>query len=217
MDDLIHFLYESMFRVNELQKNLQFKDCRIEHNDSGDEILVCQLRQGKVGGRPVIATRGAVERYRRRFIEAGQNPNALIFPHRHKDGFARLLKEAGLRFNEEGFVRNMKSMRASSISGTLLRNPDVNLWTVSRNAGVGINVIDKFYAKRLTALMAKNQLSKNPPVSPVDPLDKMRDQMLRDSLDAGDAHMGEDRETGAEPWFETKRDLKIVKTKTEVD
>jgi len=212
MDDLIRFLYESMFRVNELQKNLKFKDCIVETNDSGDEMLSCRLRRGKVGGRPVITTRGAVEVYRRRLKEAGGDVSAFIFPRRHKDGFASLLEAAGLRFNEEGFVRNLKSMRASSISGTLLRNPDANLWAVSRNAGVGINTIDKFYAKRLTALMAKNQLSKNPPVNPFDPLDKLRDQVLREGLDVGDDHMGEDApETGGEPWHQAKRDLKVLK------
>jgi hypothetical protein len=40
LDDLIHFLYASMFRVNEVQKNLRFKDCRVEKNRDGDKMLI---------------------------------------------------------------------------------------------------------------------------------------------------------------------------------
>jgi hypothetical protein len=166
IDDLIHFLYASMFRVNEVQKNpcggLRFKDCRVERNADGDKMLICKLRRGKTGARDVVATRDAAEIYEARF-KANPDPNAYIFPERKKDAFRNLLEAAGLRKNEEGFFRNLKSMRPTSISTRMLENPDLNPLIISRNAGVGLGVIDAYYTKRLTAEMQKNELSKVKP------------------------------------------------------
>jgi hypothetical protein len=85
-----------------------------------------------------------------------------IFPHHSADAFRELLKAAGLRENEQGFERNLKSIRATSISTFLLDNPEVNLMVVARNAGTSVAMIDEFYAKRLTPEMHKDRLSALP-------------------------------------------------------
>ena len=56
----------------------------------------------------------------------------------------------------------MKSLRATSISFQLLDQPELNLQIIARNAGTSVQMIDQFYAKRLTAEMHKESLSKLP-------------------------------------------------------
>ena len=56
----------------------------------------------------------------------------------------------------------MKSLRATSISFQLLDNPELNMQGIARNAGTSIQMIDQFYAKRLTAEMHRESLSKLP-------------------------------------------------------
>jgi hypothetical protein len=91
-----------MFRVNEVQKNLRFKDCRAEKNADGEKMLICELRRGKTGARTVVATNVAVEIYERRF-KRNPDPSAIIFPERKKEAVAELLDACNLRKNEKGF------------------------------------------------------------------------------------------------------------------
>ena len=74
--------------------------------------------------------------------------------------FRELLKAAGLLENAQGFQRNLKSVRATSISTSLLNNPELNLMAVARNSGTSISMIDHFYSQRLTAEMHKDVLSR---------------------------------------------------------
>ena len=46
----------------------------------------------------------------------------------------------------------------------MLENPDLNPLFISRNAGVGLGVIEAYYTKRLTAEMKKHELSKVKPL-----------------------------------------------------
>ena len=67
-----------------------------------------------------------------------------------------------VEFSGIRYMWNMKSLRASSISFQLLDQPDLNLQVIARNAGTSVQMIDQFYAKRLTAEMHKESLSKLP-------------------------------------------------------
>jgi hypothetical protein len=164
LDDLIHFMYGSMFRVGEAVTNLRFKDCRVEKNRDGAKMLLIKLHEGKRGARTVVGTREAAEVFEDR-LSSASDPNARIFPERKVDAFRELLIAAGLRTNEQGFKRNWKSLRATSISTRILDQPDLNLLFIGRNAGVSLATIDNFYAKRLTAEMKKNELSAVKPFS----------------------------------------------------
>jgi hypothetical protein len=146
-----------MLRVGEL-RTLRFHSCRMEKNASGDKLLLCEVT-GKRGTRTVVGNAIAALIYERRLKNA--KPADLMFPHHCRDGFRELLLEAGLR-EQEGFTRNLKSVRATSISTALLQNPELNLTVVARNAGTSIQMIDDFYAKRLTAEMHKDVLSTLP-------------------------------------------------------
>jgi hypothetical protein len=156
--DMMNFLHASMLRIGELQ-GLRFHACRVERNVAGDKLLLCEV-SGKRGTRTIVANAVAAVIYERRLRVA--TPADLIFPHSCRDGFREILIAAGLRENAQGFMRNRKSVRATSISTALLQNPELNLTVVARNAGTSIQMIDDFYAKRLTAEMNKDVLSALP-------------------------------------------------------
>jgi len=85
-----------------------------------------------------------------------------VFPEKCRDGFQALLKEAGLLVDAQGFRRNLKSLRATAISFRLLEaGPKANLLMIARAAGTSVQMIDQFYAKRLTAEMYKDDLSQS--------------------------------------------------------
>lgn len=188
LDDMMHFMVASMLRVNEAVQNIRFQDCRVEKNKDGEQMLIIELRRGKRGGRTVVATREAASIYQSRF-KAAPEPTAFIFPTRRVDAFRELLEASGLRTNDEGFPRNLKSLRATSISARILDNPDLNPLFISRNAGVSLAVIDAFYVKRLTAEMKKHELSKVKPLrrDSAAALRNMRRQLRQEAKDRGDS------------------------------
>jgi integrase len=160
--DLMMFLLNSMLRVDELY-TLRFSACRVDKNKDGDQMLLCEVT-GKRGTRTVVAQRGAVWVYEARLkaAKSANDTSDLMFPHRSTDACRELLEAAGLRRDRFGFTRNLKSLRATSISFRLLDQPDLNLQIIARNAGTSVQMIDQFYAKRLTAEMHKEALSKLP-------------------------------------------------------
>jgi integrase len=158
LQDFIDFLEGSMLRVGEL-RTLRFHSCRLETNRDGDKLLLCEV-SGKRGTRTAVANALAATVYENRLKNA--KPSDLMFPNHCKDAFRELLEAAGLRTDERGFTRNLKSLRATSISTRLLENPELNLAVVARNAGTSVQMIDMFYAKRLTAEMNRDVLSALP-------------------------------------------------------
>ena len=77
----------------------------------------------------------------------------------------------------------MKSLRATAISFRVMQ-PSPNLLLIARNAGTSVQIIDQYYAKRLSAEANKAELSKS--VVPVKKkrnqreLDEQLEQMLRE-------------------------------------
>jgi hypothetical protein len=157
-DEMI-FMVHSMCRVDEVRA-LRFSDCRLEKNANGDKILLCEVT-GKRGTRTVVALAGAASVYERR-LKAAKQITEKVFQEHHREAFKELLADAGLRKDAHGFLRTMKSLRATAISFRILNNPELNLTLIARNAGCSTSMIDLFYAKRLTAEMNKEALSVMP-------------------------------------------------------
>jgi integrase len=153
--DMIVFLHAGMMRVDELRA-LRFNNCTADSNEQRDDILKMEVT-GKRGTRTAIADERAMEIIVRR--AKGRKLGDLIFPHHCRDAFRELLIEAGLR-EYRGFQRNLKSVRCTAISMKILANPNLNLAVIARNAGTSIAMIDAFYAARLSAEMAKNELTR---------------------------------------------------------
>jgi hypothetical protein len=133
----------------------------VEKNAEGDEILICEVR-GKRGGRTVVGRRAAAGIYQRRMKQADDSsPNALVFPVHHREALTELLKAADLHLDQRtGFERNFKSLRAAAISFAILDSDQPNLLLIARNAGTSVAMIDQFYARRLSAEMGKDLLTK---------------------------------------------------------
>jgi hypothetical protein len=155
--EFMMFLQASMLRVDEL-RTLRYHACRIETNTDHDQLLLCEV-SGKHGTRTCVANGTAAFIHEQR-LQRGHAPTDLIFPHHCRNTFRGILTAAGLRENAQGFRRNLKSIRCTSISNALLNNPELNLMVVARNSGTSVSMVDSFYAQRLTAEMHKNELSK---------------------------------------------------------
>lgn len=159
--DQMVFLVNSMMRVGEML-SLHFRDCRLDANDEGEKILLCEVT-GKRGGRTCVALSGAASVYERRLKAAGNDKDAVVFAEHHREAFKELLKEAGLYIDKKtGFERNFKSLRSTGISFRILNHPEINLQMLARSCGTSTNMIDMFYAKRLTAEMGKDHLTAMP-------------------------------------------------------
>jgi hypothetical protein len=157
--ELLHqmvWMVETMMRVDEMRE-LRFRNCRVERNTQRIKILICEV-QGKRGIRTSIGRRAAAVIYERRAKTA--QPEDVIFPVHHREAFTELLKAANLHVDaRSGFTRNFKSLRCTAISFAVLRGTDL-LW-IARNAGTSVAMIDSFYARRLSAVMAKDALTES--------------------------------------------------------
>jgi hypothetical protein len=158
LEDFLIGLIESTMRVSEL-RGLTAGQVRIEKPKKADAYAVIQVN-GKTGHRTVIAGGLFPTMYERR--AKGRKPGDLLWPHSQRDAFRELITAAGLRHDEYGNLRNLKSIRATAISFRILSQaPSPNLLLIARNAGTSVTMIDTFYAKRLTAEMGAEQLAKS--------------------------------------------------------
>lgn len=148
------FMVSSMCRVDELL-SLTFERCQVEKVGQR-KILRCEFK-GKQGYRVAYASTKAAEIYELR--GKGKDPTALVFPIHHLSTFRELLKAAKLYVDSFGNRRNYKAMRATSIALTLLRPNPPTIYQIALNAGTSVQMIEKFYAKRLTAESGKDILT----------------------------------------------------------
>lgn len=155
------FMVASMCRVDEL-RDLRFERCQVEQVEKR-KILRCEFR-GKRGVRVAYAAPEAVSIYLGRFKLAGQDGSALVFPHHHRDAFRELLTTAKLYVDHFGNKRNYKAMRATAIALALLRPNPPSIYQIALNAGTSVAMIEKFYAKRLTAESGKDILTATEPL-----------------------------------------------------
>jgi hypothetical protein len=156
LEDFLNFLLDSMMRVGEL-RNLTAGQCRVVPKRKGTpEHLIVDV-VGKVGHRTVVAGELAAAIYADR--SKGLKPAGKLFPHSQRDSFRELLDAADLRRDAFGMSRNLKSVRATSISFAVLRRDD--LMMIARNAGTSVAMIDNFYARRLTSEMSAGRLAKS--------------------------------------------------------
>lgn len=159
--EFAEFMLASMCRVDDL-KHLRFRDCQIEEVDKR-KILRCEFI-AKKHVRTAYAAPEAVRIYESRLKRAGGDTGALVFEIHHRDAFRSLLTAAGLYTDRFGNTRNYKAIRATSITFALLRPNPPSIYQIALNAGTSVAVIEKFYAKRLTAESGKDILTASEPL-----------------------------------------------------
>jgi hypothetical protein len=156
LDNQMVWMVNTMMRVDEMRA-VRFRDCRITTNAEGREILLCEVK-GKRGIRTVVGRSAARDIFKSYGKRGFRDTTNRIFPTHHREALTELLKAAGLHKDHlSGFERNFKSFRCTAISFAVLQGIDL-MW-IARNAGTSVTMIDSFYARRLSAEMAKDQLT----------------------------------------------------------
>ena len=162
---LAELMVETMLRPSDV-KQLKFQN--IEIVEANKIYLRITTATSKTINSPVISTAAGVDVYRR--IQDYQRSrgylahnNYLFFPEiteRKRISemlarqFAAVLDSLSMRQSPQGEPRTLYSLRHSAIMFAILRG-DTNLLKIARNARTSPDMIDRFYARHLTAEMGE--------------------------------------------------------------
>jgi len=151
-------------RVGEA-RNLSWSDIDIFLGDDAKENIVLQVR-GKTGAREVVARTLAVKGYLHRIwelrcdeIQAKPPMREAIFCHKDgstirnfKRGFNALIKAACVKFDSNGQRRVIYSLRHTY--ATFRLHEGVNHFTLARNMGTSVKMLESFYGHASNRAMA---------------------------------------------------------------
>ena len=167
--DLIIFMTNSFIRPTDV-KVLQHKHVAIIRGK--DTYLRLTHPPTKGHGSPVVTLKRAVEVYdgllERQKAEGFGKPDDYLFcPHQLNRDYAlrditrqfdQVLKVAGLKTGSNGDARTLYSLRHTCIMFRMIHGEGIDLLTIARSARTSVEMIDRFYAKHLTAEMNIAQL-----------------------------------------------------------
>ena len=167
--DLIIFMTNSFIRPTDI-KVLQHKHVAIVRGK--DTFLRLTHPPTKSHGQPIATLERAVIVYeellaRQRKEGFGKPDDYLFCPHQLNRDYAlrditrqfdQVLKVAGLKQTANGEARTLYSLRHTCIMFRLINGEGIDTITLARNARTSSEMIDRFYAKHLTAEMNIAQL-----------------------------------------------------------
>jgi integrase len=158
LHDYIVFLAHTGVRIGESLGILR-KDVKMWEGNSHGVKDRCFIRvKGKTGVRECIGMFGAVRVIERIDKSRSPGPDDKLFPNHNPKQFVALLNEAGLRYNQEGQRRDLKSLRHTFIMFRILE--DVDVFLLANNCGTSVKIISQHYGKHLTARMKSDELVK---------------------------------------------------------
>ena len=151
-------------RVGEA-RTLKWSDIDTFVGDDEKENIVLEVK-GKTGAREVVARTPVVKDYFQRIWdlrlkELGTKPSMGEFVFCHKDGksihsfkkgFNALIKEAGVEFDSNGQRRVIYSLRHTY--ATFRLHEGVNAYTLARNMGTSVKMLESFYGHTSNRAMA---------------------------------------------------------------
>lgn len=159
--DLLQLLINGFFRPNSNEIfGIRFRDVEVKETPKRLTIRV-------VGGKTEIrfvdtmaAAVSAFERIKERAEERGySDDDYILFPQysnrttiqrRCNKLFTNILKEMGIYEDREGNSRSLYSLRHTSIQMRLVNSKGkVNVYSLAKNAGTSVEMIERFYAKSL--------------------------------------------------------------------
>ena len=144
LQDFMVFMVHTGLRVSECL-SLRYSVIKIKKKSDGTAEVNFEVK-GKTGFRRVRGLVGAVRAYERlKKRNKGYKKTDLLFPKNHKDGLNSLLREANLKMDKQGRVRNSKSFRSTFIMFRLLANVSVD--KIATNCGTSSTIIENYYAK----------------------------------------------------------------------
>lgn len=167
--DLIIFMANSFIRPTDI-KVLQHK--HVSAIRGKDTYLRLTHPPTKGHGGPVVTMERAVVVYdsllaRQREAGFGKPDDYLFCPHQPNRDYAlrditrqfdQVLKVAGLKETATGEARTLYSLRHTCIMFRLIHGEGIDPITLARSARTSVEMIDRFYAKHLTAEMNITQL-----------------------------------------------------------
>ncbi len=170
--DLVIFMTNSFIRPTDI-KVLQHKHVAVIRGQETYLRLTHPPTKGH--GSPVATLEMAVEVYdrllARQLIEGFGKPDDYLFqPEQLNRDYAlrnlsrqfdQLLKIADLKEAPNGDARTLYSLRHTCIMQRLIKGDNINPLTLARSARTSFEMIDRFYAKHLTAEMNIGQLQSN--------------------------------------------------------
>ena len=143
-------------RVGEA-RTLCWKDIRIEPNGQETEPTIVFFVSGKTGGREVVARNAKVLEYLQRIKElyAEPTPDDFVFAHRDgkpiksfRKGFTSLIDTTGVGVDSKGDRRTIYSLRHTY--ATFRLEEGVSVYTLARNMGTSVAMIERFYGQTRT-------------------------------------------------------------------
>lgn len=163
--DLILFMTNSFVRPTDI-KVLQHKHIQIVRGRSSYLRLSHPPTKGH--SNPVVTMEEAVNVYERLLerqkLEGYGQPDEYVFQPAHADNrayalrlltrqFDQLLEIAKLKRNANGEARALYSLRHTCIMFRLTKGDKIDVLTLARSARTSVEMIDRFYARHLTAEM----------------------------------------------------------------
>lgn len=167
-----------IFMVNTFLRPSDWVELRRKHitetiyEKSGKPILVIETPTSKTINTPVITMEAAVGVYKtliKRQSAMGDYgaEDFIFFPHIKNRNraektmrvlFNEVLEKANLRTNHAGKSRAIYSLRHTAIAMRFLKGEGVDLLFLARNCRTSIEMIDRFYARHLSAVMAPEKI-----------------------------------------------------------
>jgi integrase len=166
MRHLITFMVNTFLRPGDL-KELRHKNIEVVKTKDAQYLRITPST-GKTNISPTVSMPAAVEIYADLVKLNGNNSeDHVFFPHLKNRQFAydtihrqfkHVLEVAGLRTTAAGDSRTLYSLRHTAIMLRLVKGDSIDLLTLARNARTSVQMIERFYAKHLTAEMNVGKL-----------------------------------------------------------
>ena len=164
---LIWFLMASFLRPSDV-KMLRHRNIQIVKDDATYLRIITD--KSKTVNRPVVTMDNAVRIYEglvaehKKYNKSVGAEDFLFFPEipekdrwkamdRMGRQFDYILKNAGLKKSPNGEERTLYSLRHTAIMFRLTKGENIDLLTLARNARTSVEMIERFYARHLTAEM----------------------------------------------------------------
>ena len=163
----IIFMVNTFLRPSDV-KQLQHKHIEVVRDKQRNRYLRINTPFSKTSNTPIISMAVGVEVYKRLCdfqVDKGfgKEEDFIFLPQYSEDrGFALemlrrqfnvVMKFAGMKSTVSGQNRTIYSLRHTAIMLRLIKGDNVDLLTLARNARTSVEMIDRFYARHLTAEM----------------------------------------------------------------
>lgn len=153
-------------------KQLRQRHCRIVGGDH--PYLEVAVPNGKTGIRKVVSMPEAIDVFDNIVERDGDDPERFLFRasyqnrttayERMRDLFEEALSESGFGLDEFGKKRTMYSLRHTALMFRLLYGQNVDLLMLSRNAGTGVDQLERFYLSHADPAMKVENLHSMKPL-----------------------------------------------------